>query len=297
VAASATSTQSAAKEAGFQDFGELVIKADASASSHGSSTREMSSIVFLHGLGDTAQGWASLLPEMLPLPGMRYVLPTAEALPVAGASITSWFDEGVLNSLTNAAAMNNLMATVGSQVMQKSINYCHHLLRAELERGIVSERLFLGGFSQGGCVAVRAALSFPDATLGGCVAASTFLGSAADLPVADANRRLPILSCHGDADEVVPLAAGQGLVDELRRRELPAEWRTYPGMGHTSCQEQAVDIRRFIHRRLVVAEGDSGLSKRKARDLKILLREMGVDASGCYERADLLALARAALLT
>lgn len=295
--AAATSAKFSAARAAFRNFGELlVIKADGSVDSTSSSTSEASSIVFLHGLGDTAQGWAGLLPGMLSLPGMRYVLPTAEALPFAATSVTSWFDAGVLSSMTDAGAMNNLMSTVGPQVMQNSINYCHHLLRVELERGIASERLFLGGFSQGGCVAVRAALSFPDAALGGCVAASTFLGSASDLPVADANQRLPILCCHGEADEVVPLAAGQGLADMMRNRGVPAEWRTYPGMGHTSCQEQAVDIRRFVQRRLVVAEGDSGLNKRRARDLKILLQEMGVDTSGCYEKADLLERARAALL-
>jgi len=288
---------SVATKAEFQDFGELlVIKADGSISSTKSSTAETSSIVFLHGLGDTAQGWASLLPGMLPLPGMRYVFPTAEALPFAGASITSWFDAGVLTSLTDAGAMRNLMANVGPQVMQRSIDYCHHLLRVEMKSGIASERLFLGGFSQGGCVAVRAATSFPDAALGGCVAASTFLGSAADFPVADANQRLPILCCHGEVDGTVPLAAGQDLADTLRTRGKPTEWRTYAGMGHTSCQEQAVDIRRFIQGRLVAEEGACGLSKRKARDLKILLRQMGVDTSGCYEKADLLERARVALL-
>jgi hypothetical protein len=53
-----------------------------------------SSVIFLHGLGDTAAGWVSAFP-FAGLPNTRYVLPTAPTTPVSlnmGYKMPSWFD-------------------------------------------------------------------------------------------------------------------------------------------------------------------------------------------------------------
>jgi len=44
--------------------------------------------------------------------------------------------------------------------IQQSINYIHSLIDDEIARGTPSERIILGGFSQGGCIALAAALSY-----------------------------------------------------------------------------------------------------------------------------------------
>lgn len=41
-----------------------------------------STVIFLHGLGDTARGWTDAFP-LEGLPSTRYVLPTAEVMPVS----------------------------------------------------------------------------------------------------------------------------------------------------------------------------------------------------------------------
>lgn len=281
---------SPADAAQFSGFGELV-RFDAT---DGAGDAAM---IFLHGLGDSARGWASSLPSLLQLPTVRYVLPTAERLSFPGGGpgggVNSWFDASVLGAMSGGGSA---MSNVGPEVMRKSVAYCHHLIREELARSTPADRVFLGGFSQGGCVAVRAALSFPDAALGGCVAASTFLGDAARLPVAAANARLPVLCCHGEADQIVPTSAGQQLCASLREKGLAVEWRSYPGMGHASCPEEAADVRRFVQRRLVAQGGEQGLRGLTARQLKGLLRELGVDTSACYEKDDLLDRAKLSLL-
>ena len=39
-------------------------------------------VVWLHGLGDTADGWASMMPE-LRLENTKFILPTAKSRPIA----------------------------------------------------------------------------------------------------------------------------------------------------------------------------------------------------------------------
>ena len=75
--------------------------------------------------------------------------------------------------------------------MRESVDYVQHLIRREIARGTAAHRIFVGGFSQGGCVAVQSALSFEDQALGGVVAASTFLrmgGARSKLEIAPLNR-------------------------------------------------------------------------------------------------------------
>ncbi|CAE7944559.1 estA, partial [Symbiodinium sp. KB8] len=187
-------------------------------------------------------GFVSQLPNLLSLPSVRYVLPTAPSL----SGMRSWF--------TTAAMMGG--ASVGGEAVRESIEYVHVLIRREIARGIPSEKIFVGGFSQGGCIAVQAALSFPDAPLGGCVAASTFLslgGGPQSVQVAAINRRLPVLGVHGEADGAVPLSSGQSLVDTLRQQGIQAEFRSYPGMGHAYCPEEARDVSGFVARCLRTA--------------------------------------------
>lgn len=226
-------------------------------------------MIFFHGFGDSARGFVSQLPALLGIPSMRYILPTAKS----------------------QGGMRSWLAGLGAGGAGESIGYAHHLLRQELARGVSGDRLFVGGFSQGGSVAVRAAMSFPDARLGGCVAASTFLGEG-PLSVAEANSRTPTLCCHGDADPAVPVGSGEALAATLRSRGLPAELRVYPGMGHAYCAQEAADVRSWLQRRVLAADGGTDLEKLSARELKALLLEAGASVVGCFEKGDLLERAR-----
>ena len=42
-----------------------------------------------------------------------------------------------------------------------SVAHIHKLVEQEINLGVPVERIIIGGFSQGGCLAVRAALRFP----------------------------------------------------------------------------------------------------------------------------------------
>ena len=60
----------------------------------------LQSLVFLHGLGDSAQGWELYMTDWAEvMPNMRFVLPSAAKRPVtkfAGDECTAWYDLEVL---------------------------------------------------------------------------------------------------------------------------------------------------------------------------------------------------------
>ncbi|CAK9008756.1 unnamed protein product [Durusdinium trenchii] len=261
----------------FAQFGDLV---DVPAQG-----QEEGVFIFLHGFGDSARGFASQLPNLLQMPQMRYVLPTAPSL----GGMRSWFTPAALGGGGESVAV------------KESVEYVHELIRQEITRGVRPGQIFVGGFSQGGCVAVRAALSFPDASLGGAVAASTFLSmsrSPEAVSIAEPNRRLPVLGCHGDADGAVPSLAGKQLVEQLRNQGVPAEFKSYPTMGHAYCPEEARDVVSFLtqHLRKSRPRGAEALEQMSAKELKALLLENGVSTLGCFEKWELLERAKEANL-
>mmetsp|Transcript_71571 Transcript_71571/g.111996 ORF Transcript_71571/g.111996 Transcript_71571/m.111996 type:complete len:181 (-) Transcript_71571:72-614(-) len=179
--------------------------------------------------------------------------------------------------------------------MEASISYVHKLIRKEMERGISADRIFLGGFSQGGCVAVRAALSFPDASLGGCLALSTFLGDGSNVVISKANSRLNVLSCHGQADNIVPPSQGESLTRRLREEDVVVHFKSYPDLGHSYNNEEVRDVRLFLLRRLAADGGFHSLQELSARELKKRLNELDIDVAGCLDKSDLLERAKSFL--
>ena len=124
------------------------------------------------------------------------------------------------------------------------------LVRREVEAGVPAHRIVIAGFSQGGAVALHAALRHP-ARLAGVMALSTYL-PLRGLLLAEAaaeNRDVPILMCHGSRDDVVPMALGTASRDTLQGLKYPVEWRDFP-MAHQVCPEEIHDIGRWLNARL-----------------------------------------------
>ena len=85
-----------------------------------------------------------------------------------------------------------------------AVDYVHNIIRTEIERGMPSERIFVMGHSQGGMIGSRAALTFPDARLGGLIMLSS-LNASPDMVevVAPAQKGLKILAGHSADDKML----------------------------------------------------------------------------------------------
>lgn len=84
--------------------------------------------------------------------------------------------------------------------------YIHSLVQDEVSNGIPSERVVLGGFSQGGAISIFAGLTAPF-KLAGIIGLSSWLllgpGFRDHVPSGDINKPTPVLMGQGDEDPLV----------------------------------------------------------------------------------------------
>lgn len=202
-------------------------------------------VIWLHGLGDSGNGFAPIVPQ-LRLPGsmaVRFVFPHAPVRPVtinSGMQMRAWYDIKSLDFENRADV----------QGVQASAALVRQLIEDEIAKGVSSERIVLAGFSQGGVIAYHLGLSF-DKPLAGIIALSTYMCEPQTFSerLHQANRQTPVLVAHGLYDEVVPCALGKRAHEVLLEHHIPARWREYP-MQHNVCLEEIQEISLWLQQRL-----------------------------------------------
>ncbi len=205
-------------------------------------------VVWLHGLGADGHDFAPIVPEVVQRgwPGIRFVFPHAPVRPVTinnGMRMRAWYDirdlgfEGTVGDRADAAGVEDSVAHVEA------------LIARENERGIPASRVLLAGFSQGGAIALSAALKRKE-PLAGIVALSTYLPLASQTEggATESAAVQPVFMAHGTQDPVVPFAAGQRSAERLRAMGFNVEWHAYP-MQHQVCGEPIRDLAQWVGRR------------------------------------------------
>ena len=221
-------------------------------------------VIWLHGLGADGRDFVPVVRALgaLGLPPLRFILPSAPARPVTingGVVMPAWFDLYSLNTVTpreDAAGLARAARALGG------------LVARELERGVPRERLFLAGFSQGGALALYAALRLPY-RIGGVIALSTWLPLARETPAAMAAnveaadlgasapeisgkrgpapaaqhsyQGLPVFLAHGEQDPVLPPAVAQLTRARLEALGCRVRFESY-AMGHAACEAEVRDL-------------------------------------------------------
>lgn len=203
------------------------------------------SVIWLHGLGadghDVEPSAAQLrLPAGLPV---RFVFPHAPRRPVtlnAGMAIPAWYDLHGLDAGSPEDASG----------IRRAARWIGELIEQEIERGIVSTRVALAGFSQGGALALWSGLCHPR-RLAGILGLSTYLPLRESLTRERslANAGTPIFLAHGTADTVVSYELGLRTREALLELGYPVDWHSYP-MGHEVCPDEITDIRSWLIERL-----------------------------------------------
>jgi phospholipase/carboxylesterase len=201
-------------------------------------------VIWLHGLGADGHDFEPIV-EALAMPcTVRFVFPHAPLRPVTinrGLRMRAWYD---ILGLEPGAAEDEEGIRASAAAVQA-------LIDAEEARGLPSQRIALAGFSQGGAIALHAALR-ETRPLGGVLALSTYLPLAATLAAekAPANQTTPILMAHGRLDAVIPVSVGAASRDCLVAAGYAVDWRAYE-MGHAVCAEEVAAIGEFLARALI----------------------------------------------
>lgn len=109
-----------------------------------SSKGARSTLIFLHGLGDSGRGWSQQLHSSLStsFPSLKILLPNAESRPLTingGARMPQWFDIKHQGSRDKPELQD-------VEGMEKTRKWLEEMIKTERNEG---RKVVLGGFSQG----------------------------------------------------------------------------------------------------------------------------------------------------
>ena len=165
-------------------------------------------------------------------------------------SMPSWFD---LTSLT-------LEGTDDEDGLLRSASELNKLVTAEVDGGIPSDRVVVGGFSQGSALSFLVGLS-SERKLAGTVALSGWLPMRNKMKamLGPHHQHLPIFQAHGTDDAVVnPKYADltNEYIKSLGFKDTPhtnpqrgaISFTKYQGIGHGACQEELQDLGAWLEK-------------------------------------------------
>ncbi|MAD57843.1 MAG: carboxylesterase [Porticoccus sp.] len=202
-----------------------------------------STIIWLHGLGANGADFEPIVKELnLPLTNStRFIFPTAPKIPVTINNkflMSAWYD---ILEVVNDRKINE------GQLVE-SAGQIHLLIDEEINRGINSKNIIIAGFSQGGAVALHAALTYPK-SLSGILAMSTYFATAEIIKIAPENKNLPIQFFHGKHDVVIPEIQAKISVEKLITLGLNPKYKVF-SMDHSVCLEEIADISDWLQDRI-----------------------------------------------
>lgn len=205
------------------------------------------SVILLHGSGGTGADLHStfkfLLRQELTFPHIRIIYPTAPERPYTlsgGFPSNVWFDRLSLGlqGPEDVNSVNN-MATQLTELIYQEVN-----------SGIPLNRIVLGGFSMGGCMALHLGYRF-HRQVAGVLAMSSFLSNDSvvyqALKESEKGSHFPQLRhFHGEMDDLVEYSWGKETYTQLTSLGVPGEFVTLPGLYHSINSTIAQSVRDWI---------------------------------------------------
>ncbi|KAI8344102.1 Phospholipase/carboxylesterase/thioesterase [Chlamydoabsidia padenii] len=213
----------------------------------GAKAKHTATVVFLHGLGDSGHGWTFLGDELSSiLPHIKWVMPNAPIRPITlnnGYHMPGWFDSISTDKMnTKEQDQKGMLASVSS---------VNQLIEQEVDDGIPTDRIIVGGFSQGGVISLLTGLT-TKYKLAGIIGCSCWLTMADQIKSisSEANKKTPILMCHGEQDTIVSLKLGEDSVNKLGNHGYDVTFKKYAGLAHSANPQEIQDLAIYIKNRL-----------------------------------------------
>lgn len=151
-----------------------------------------------------------------------------------GQSMPSWFDTFQL--VENPKKEN-------SEDILKACAFLESVIVEETKNGIPTERIILGGISQGGATTLITALS-TKFKLGGVILLSTYIVLREKIPklLSGANKHTPVFHAHGVKDTLITMDWCTNTHKKLEEWFDNLEYKIYKDLGHWVCIEEFKDI-------------------------------------------------------
>ena len=191
-------------------------------------------VVLMHGWGADSQDLAPLAPMLAADAGMALIVPDAPDICSANPFGRQWFE----------LASPDLASDIIAQACQDGVPVIHQMLGSlSAAFGVPAENIFLGGFSQGGMIALSAGLGY-SRPLGGIFCLSG--GWLTPYQSITQENSLPIILAHGAIDPVVPLAMMEASHAALSSAGFSAQSLVRPAMPHSIDEEVIKALAGFI---------------------------------------------------
>ncbi|KAJ6560396.1 Phospholipase/carboxylesterase/thioesterase [Mycena capillaripes] len=223
-------------------------------------TRHTATVIFVHGLGDTGNGWKPVADMFKrELPHVKWVLPHSPSMSVTangGMVMPAWFD---IYSF-------GFDAEEDQTGMLKTVHSLNQLITAEVDAGIPANRIVLGGFSQGAAMSLLTGLTAERrlaglAILSGWLPLRTTFKSMASAHAAS----IPIFWGQGAADPLVKPELARGSADYVMKEigtpaasstdELKGlSYNSYAGVGHSTNEKELQDLKTWLKKALPPTE-------------------------------------------
>ncbi|KAK5175263.1 uncharacterized protein LTR77_000400 [Saxophila tyrrhenica] len=214
--------------------------------------RHTSTVIVAHGLGDSGAGWMFLADQwrqQSKFPETKFIFPNAPAIPITlnmGMRMPGWYDIADFSGDWT----NRTEDEAGIVRSQKTF---HNLIAEEIKAGIPSERIVLGGFSQGGAMSLMAGITCQE-RLGGIFGLSCYLllaGKVREMvPKENPNKETKIFMGHGDEDPLVKAQWGRQTADKLKEWGWNVDLKMYKGLGHNASPQELGDLERYLLERI-----------------------------------------------
>ncbi|THH16624.1 hypothetical protein EW146_g4048 [Bondarzewia mesenterica] len=221
-------------------------------------SKHSATVIFIHGLGDSGHGWSPVASMFKGDPGLshvKWVLPHSPSIKVTanmGLEMPSWFDIisfGFISEEDEAG-------------MLRTVQSINQLITAEIDAGIPSERIVVGGFSQGAAMSLLTGLT-NERKLGGVVSLSGWLPLTHKFKSMTTQHatELPIFWGHGTHDPLVKYQFARDSVQFLETQVGIAEtsidaadaaglrgiaFNSYSGVGHSANDKELKDLQGWL---------------------------------------------------
>ena len=243
--------------------------------------KHTATLICVHGLGDRGAGWTFLAENWRrrgKFEDVAFVFPSAPSIPITvvsrhvcvpsidhraatrhqilmltfiqnmGMEMPGWYDIKNFDTLNRSDDEPGILRSRG---------YLHSLINQQVADGIPPSRIILGGFSQGGAMAIFSGPTFRERLAGvfglSCyqLLPEKFDSLMAETGTEDKIRSKPnIFMGHGMDDPLVKVDWGEKTAEGLKEKGFEVEWHTYPNTPHAVDPKEIDALEAWVTKRL-----------------------------------------------
>eukprot|EP00929_Paragymnodinium_shiwhaense_P004018 TRINITY_DN104727_c0_g1_i1.p1 TRINITY_DN104727_c0_g1~~TRINITY_DN104727_c0_g1_i1.p1 ORF type:complete len:332 (-),score=44.54 TRINITY_DN104727_c0_g1_i1:351-1346(-) len=203
-------------------------------------------VVWLHGLGDSASGASGIAKAIYLKQEVIWCLPSAPVRLVSvdwGVPRRAWFN------MSQFPVRNK--TTQDMKGLADAVCVAHDAIRQLEKLGLDSSRIWICGWSQGGAVALAAALTYAS-PLGGAVCLGGWLPDCIDVPAQEPTGQPPLSVYwqHGAKDDCVFVEMQKEGVDRLREAGVDVTCVTDKEAGHVPSPAVVTGLKQWLQARM-----------------------------------------------